>query len=134
MRHDPQFDDPYLETDRGPCPGCDECDWDSLPDRLNRFIGSYDCPDGVVEEARDRIEDLEAEMDATKREQSRLCRAIGHYAHHAPLDLKSASEIQHDLMAICGEKHTHRRSIGSDACDLCGRDLRHEVHLRESEQ
>lgn len=26
MRHDPQPDDPYLETDRGPCPGCDECE------------------------------------------------------------------------------------------------------------
>lgn len=22
MRHDPQFDDPYLETDRGQCPEC----------------------------------------------------------------------------------------------------------------
>lgn len=23
MRHDPQSDDPYLETDRGKCPDCD---------------------------------------------------------------------------------------------------------------
>lgn len=23
MRHDPQFDDPYLETDRGQCPDCE---------------------------------------------------------------------------------------------------------------
>ena len=23
MRHDPQFDDPYLETDIGKCPECD---------------------------------------------------------------------------------------------------------------
>ena len=30
MRHDPQFDDPDLETDRGKCPECDGkgCDRD----------------------------------------------------------------------------------------------------------
>jgi hypothetical protein len=31
MRHDPQPDDPYLETDIGKCPGCCECDPDNFP-------------------------------------------------------------------------------------------------------
>lgn len=54
--------------------------------------------------------------------------AIRHYASHATLDLLHPSEIQRDLRAIAGERHMHRKSIGSDACDLCGRDLRNEIH------
>lgn len=68
-------------------------------------------------------------LDAIEREHRRICRAIGHYAEHAPIDLKSPSEIQRDLRAICGERHYHVASIGSDECDLCGRDLRNEVHI-----
>ena len=29
-RHYPQADDPYLEIDVGPCPGCEECDPESM--------------------------------------------------------------------------------------------------------
>lgn len=66
--------------------------------------------------------------EAIEHEHRRVCRAIGHYAAHAPLDRLKPGQIQRDLFAICGEKHAHRRSIGSDECDLCGHDLRHEIH------
>jgi hypothetical protein len=62
-----------------------------------------------------------------EHEYRRICLAICHYASHAPL--KSPREIQRDLFAICGEPHAHVASIGSDACDLCRHDLRHEIHL-----
>lgn len=69
-------------------------------------------------------------MEAIEREHRRICRAIGHYAGHAPLDLKSPAEIQRDLFAICGEPHVHVASIGSGECDLCLHDFRHEIHKR----
>jgi hypothetical protein len=68
----------------------------------------------------------------TAQERDRVCRAIGHYAGHAPLDFKKPREIQADLFAIVGSPHVHVASIGSDECDLCGRDLRHEVHKNGS--
>lgn len=70
------------------------------------------------------------DVEIVEREKARICRAIGHYASHAPLDLKTAREIQADLFAICGHRHNHVASVGSDECDLCGRDLRHDVHIR----
>lgn len=82
------------------------------------------------DEARAAVAALDVFSSAIEREHGRVCRAIGHYASHAPLDLKSPREIQHDLFAICGEPHVHVASIGSDECDLCGRDLRHETHAR----
>jgi len=57
--------------------------------------------------------------------------AIRDYANHEPLDLKSAHEIQSDLLAIAGEKHIHKAGINSDACAICGRDIRNEVHYRD---
>ena len=69
-----------------------------------------------------------------KLEKDRICRAIGQYAHHAPLDLKAPKEIQHDLMAICGERHYHVSSTGSGQCDLCLHDFRDQIHLHEGEQ
>ena len=59
----------------------------------------------------------------------RVTRAVRNYASHQPLDLMTPGDIQRDLLAIAGDKHRHRASIGSDDCLVCGRDLRHEVHL-----
>ena len=55
MRHDPQFDDPELETDRGQCPecegrGCDHTDpRDPDPSRpgIFRDHNCYRCKDGT---------------------------------------------------------------------------------------
>jgi len=58
-------------------------------------------------------------------------RAIQSYANHAPLDLHRPAQIQRDLLAIAGQAHYHRASIGSDACLVCKRDLRDPVHLRD---
>jgi len=58
----------------------------------------------------------------------RLKAAIRRYASHQPLDLKTPRELQEELLAIAGEPHRHRASIGDDSCLLCGRDLRNEVH------
>ena len=58
----------------------------------------------------------------------RLLSAIRRYASHQPLDLKTPSEIQADLLAIAGEPHRHKASVGDDSCLLCGRDLRNEIH------
>lgn len=60
-------------------------------------------------------------------------RALEHYANHAPLDLKSCREIQADLRAIAGKRHYHKASIGSDACDLCGRNFRDAIHITAAE-
>lgn len=57
-------------------------------------------------------------------------RALRRYAAIQPIDLKSMGEVQDDLRAIAGDRHMHRKSIGSDECLLCGHDLRHEVHQR----
>lgn len=92
-----------------------------LSKRLRELEGRFDIAPDLHGEAADEIE-------AVENEKARICRAVGHYAHHAPLDLKKPSEIQRDLMAICGEPHVHIASIDSDTCDLCGHDLRHEIH------
>lgn len=60
----------------------------------------------------------------------RIAAALLAYADVAPLDLLRAHEIQADLRAIAGKPHHHRASIGSDACWVCGRDLRDAVHHR----
>lgn len=60
--------------------------------------------------------------------EARLHRAITDYAAIQPLDLLGMAKIQSDLRAIAGEKHVHRKTIGSDECLLCKRDLRHAVH------
>lgn len=70
----------------------------------------------VMQDAADGIERLEG--------------AIRHYACQQPLDLKSAREIQADLLSIAGDEHYHVRSIGDDRCLICGHDLRHEIHKR----
>ena len=70
------------------------------------------------------------DRDAVDRERARMARAIGHYAAHAAIDLKSPKEIQDDLRAIAGWPHTHIASIGSDDCDLCGHNFRHDIHHR----
>ena len=59
-----------------------------------------------------------------------LNEVIRRYASIQPLGLLSAGQIQQDLLAISGDRHAHRRSIGSDECLLCGRDLREEIHIR----
>lgn len=64
---------------------------------------------------------------------STVSAALKRYASHQPLDLKTPREIQQDLLAIAGETHWHRASIGSDECLICGRDLRDSVHRRQSE-
>ena len=58
-------------------------------------------------------------------------RALRRYAAIQPIDLKSMGEIQNDLRAIAGDRHTHSNMIGSDECLLCGHDLRHEIHRRK---
>jgi hypothetical protein len=58
-------------------------------------------------------------------------RAIQSYANFSTLDLHSSAQIQRDLLAIAGQAHHHRSSLGSDACLVCKRDLRDPVHIRE---
>ncbi|MCW5605996.1 MAG: hypothetical protein KIT18_15755 [Burkholderiales bacterium] len=89
----------------------------------------------LIDMAEDALVD-ELDQDVPYRvlaaEKARICNALGHFATHAPLDVMSPRDIQRSLFAICGSPHVHVRSIGSDQCDLCLRDLRHEVHIREA--
>jgi len=57
-----------------------------------------------------------------------LSAALRRYANCQPLDLKTPQEIQRELLAIAGDKHRHVASIGDDSCNICGRDLRDEIH------
>jgi hypothetical protein len=65
---------------------------------------------------------------------STLRRAITDYAAIQPIDLFSMGKIQDDLRAIAGEKHAHRKTIASDECLLCKRDLRNVIHKGPHEQ
>ena len=56
--------------------------------------------------------------------------AIQGYASRQPLDLIKPAELQAHLRAISGDPHTHVRSIGTDQCLICRRDLRDDVHVR----
>lgn len=63
-----------------------------------------------------------------------IVRAVQNYANHAPLDELPSHRIQEDLLAIAGKRHTHKASVSGDACALCLRDLRDEIHLRVGER
>lgn len=56
MRHDPQPDDPYLETDIGQCPDCsgDGCGDDEPVVKLGRSKAWFRDPDEAFERARER--------------------------------------------------------------------------------
>ncbi len=60
-------------------------------------------------------------------------RALRRYAGFGSFEGRTLHQIQRDLLAIAGDQHIHDgRMIESDECFLCGRDLRADVHLRES--
>ena len=79
----------------------------------------------IIGGRHDAISKLEAENQ-------RLREALRSYANHHPLNLKSPRQIQQDLLAICGDKHMHVAGI-RDACAICHRDLRDDVHIRRGE-
>jgi len=58
----------------------------------------------------------------------RVVEALRTYAAVQPLNLLKPGQIQDDLRAIAGDRHTHRRSIGSDRCLICRRDLCDPIH------
>ena len=67
-------------------------------------------------------------------ESERVLRALKRYARTAPIDLKSAREIQDDLLVIATNKpHYHVSLLPADnrECYLCGRDLMAEEHIRQ---
>lgn len=78
-------------------------------------------------------DDESAEMTMPVRRYKQLRDSVRNYANHQPLDLKSPSEIQKDLLAMTGDRHRHMKSIGSDSCLICGLDLRDPIHLRVGE-
>ncbi len=60
-------------------------------------------------------------------------RALRRYAGFGSFEGRTLGQLQRDLLAIAGDPHIHDgRMIGDDECFLCGRDLRADVHLRES--
>lgn len=63
--------------------------------------------------------------------------ALWRYANHAPLDLKSPSEIQRDLLAIAGTPHIHvaghSDGLHIDECALCGQDIHCKIHNSKTE-
>lgn len=81
----------------------------------------------ILEEDAERVEELEREND-------RLKLAIKDFANLHPIDLLSAREVQEQLLFLCGAKHHHVSTIGSDQCFLCKHDLRHEIHLRQEKE
>ena len=116
---------------------------DSLPDDLPERLKNGEWWDGArfwtAKDAVERITWLNfaiqtAWLDGYRNGEiaSRSVVALRRYASHAPLDLLSPRELQADLLAIAGNKHMHRASIGSDACWICGRDLRDAVHERRA--
>ena len=101
-------------SSNGPYCRCHQCKWEG-----KELVAKF-CAEAKASEELDAVE-----LIAIKK-------ALTHYANHAPLDLKKLNVIQHDLRAILGEKHIHAAGIGTDACDLCGRDLRNDIHERSA--
>jgi len=52
----------------------------ALVERLQDFVGRYDCPDGVVDDAADRICELITDIEAQAAEIERLREALGKLA------------------------------------------------------
>lgn len=76
---------------------------------------------------------MEIRLTELERRHLQVLTAIRRYANHQPLDVKSPREIQRELLAIAGDEHVHVAST-SDACLICGRDLRDDVHIRADQQ
>ena len=55
---------------------------------------------------------------------ARITRAIRAYLYRE----RVTGDQKHDLLAILGYSHTHRKSCNGDECDICKRDLRHNIH------
>ena len=75
----------------------------------------------------------ETASNLLKKENDRLVLAIKDFAGFAAIDLMSPREIQIRLRSICGERHHHENTIGSDRCIICKHDIRHNIHLRMDE-
>lgn len=133
------------------CPGCREAQPDQKPkptykDLVGALLACHRLALRVLDGGPFIGPNAQAIIDVASYHHGRACThddtadlerikaAIRDYATQHPIDLTSSRELQADLLAIAGARHCHRKSIGSDACLLCGEDLRADVHIRGVEE
>lgn len=60
----------------------------ALVERLRDFVGRYDCPDGVVDDAADRICELITDIEAQAAEIERLREALALFGGESAIEAK----------------------------------------------
>ena len=68
-----------------------------------------------------------------KRDAQRIKTAVDRYFEHSDVMMVSLRAVYIAMRSILGENHMHMAHHPNDLCDLCGHDLRHEIHHVESE-
>jgi len=107
-----------------------------LSERLDWFIGRFDCPDGVVEDARDRILELETALEPFAR-YGHVIRGQRANGERAIVELWgekitgnhfSAAYAALPLPEVWRSTGQHTHQGPADTCGKCGLDIRDSIH------